>query len=97
VRAPLSSTIRRQEEVNEAACVDASGQPLAVGDEVRILCIPQWLTNDLPEEDAARLKTQEGKVMRVLEVDAQGYIWFGTDNAGRWFCLRPAEVLVVQL
>jgi hypothetical protein len=82
--------------VNTAACVDADGQPIAVGSEARILSIPQWLTNDLPEEDVVRLKAQEGKVMRVLEVDAHGYVWFGTDNAGRWFCLRPSEVLVVQ-
>jgi hypothetical protein len=78
------------------SCVDADGQPIAVGDEARILSIPQWLTNDLPEEDVTRLKAQEGKVMRVIEVDAHGYVWFGTDDTGRWFCLRPSEVLVVQ-
>ena len=82
--------------MNTAACVDANGQPIAVGDGAKILSIPTWLTNGLPEEDVARLKAQEGKIMRVLEVDARGYIWFGTANAGRWFCLRPSEVLVVR-
>ena len=77
-------------------CVDACGQRIMVGSEARILSIPQWLTKDLPDEDVARLKAQEGRIMRVLEVDAHGYVWFGTNNAGRWFCLRPSEVLVVQ-
>jgi len=76
--------------------LDADGQPIAVGDEARILSIPRWLTNDLPEEDVIRLKAQEGEIMRILEIDAQGYAWFGTDNSGRWFCLRPSEVQVVQ-
>ncbi|MBB6092909.1 ABC-type dipeptide/oligopeptide/nickel transport system permease subunit [Povalibacter uvarum] len=33
--------------------------------------------------------------MRILEIDTHGYVWFGTDNLGRWFCLRPEEVEVV--
>jgi hypothetical protein len=40
--------------MNLMACVEASGQSIAVGDAVRILSIPQWLTHDLPEEDVAR-------------------------------------------
>jgi len=82
--------------LNMALCIDAGGQRIAVGDDARILSIPNWLTHDLPEEDVTRLKAQEGKIMRVLEIDAHGYIWFGTGNTGRWFCLRPSEVLVVQ-
>jgi hypothetical protein len=50
----------------------------------------------LPEEDLVRLKTQAGKIMRILEVHAHGNIWFGFDNEGRWFCLRPVEVLLVN-
>jgi len=80
----------------DSRVVNASDQPIAVGDEVRILSIPDWLTNSLPEEDVTRLKAQSGKVMRVLEIDAHGYLWFGNDDAGRWFCLRPVEVQVVQ-
>ena len=81
--------------MNTSACVDAQGQLIAVGDDARILSIPQWLTHDLPEEEVASLKTREGTIMRVLEIDARGYVWFGTDNSGRWFCLRPSEVQVV--
>jgi hypothetical protein len=94
--ARVMAPFRGQEDVSMESCVDANGQPIAVGDQTRILSIPQWLTNDLPEEDVTRLRTQEGKVMRVLDVDAHGYVWFGTDSTGRWFCLRPSGVLVVQ-
>jgi hypothetical protein len=81
--------------VTTVACVDAYGQTIAVGDDARILSIPQWLTHDLPEEEVSSLKKQEGTIMRILEIDAHGYVWFGTDNSGRWFCLRPSEVQVV--
>jgi len=82
--------------LNTFVCTDADGQPIAVGDDAKILTIPHWLTHDLPKEDVVRLKAQEGKIMKVLEIDIYGYIWFGTDNIGRWFCLRPPEVLVVR-
>lgn len=59
---------------------------------VRILTIPHWLTHDLPAEDVARLKAVEGTVMRVLELDAYGYVWFG--EHGPWFSLQPSEVAV---
>jgi hypothetical protein len=81
--------------VNTVVCVDVQGEPIAVGENVRILSIPPWLTHDLPEDEVAALKKREGTVMRVVEIDAHGYIWFGTDNTGRWFCLRPSEVQVV--
>jgi hypothetical protein len=88
--------VRGQEDVNTLALVDGNGQPIAVGDEARVLTIPKWLTHDLPEEEVASLKAREGTIMRVLEIDPQGYVWFGTDNSGRWFCLRPSEVGVVR-
>jgi hypothetical protein len=82
--------------VNTGACVDVHGQPIAVGGDVRILTVPAWLTHDLPKDEVASLEEREGTIMRVLEIDAHGYIWFGTDNTGRWFCLRPSEVRVVR-
>jgi hypothetical protein len=82
--------------VTTVACVDAQGHRIAVGDDAEILSIPSWLTLDLPADEVASLKAREGTIMRVLEIDAHGYIWFGTDNTGRWFCLRPSEVQVVQ-
>lgn len=81
--------------MNTLACVDAQGQQIAVGDDAKILSIPSWLTHDLPEDEVASLNAREGTIMKVLEIDAHGYIWFGSDNTGRWFCLRPSEVQVV--
>ena len=75
--------------------MDGFGRRIEVGTDAKILTIPDWLTHDLPEEDVERLKKAEGTVMRVLEIDAHGYLWFGTNNSGRWFCLRPTEVQVI--
>ena len=60
---------------------------------VRILTIPDWLTHDLPPEEVATLKAVEGTVMPILELDAYGMVWFGTDEP--WFSLRPFEVQVL--
>ena len=75
--------------------VDSRGHRIEVGSNAKILIIPEWLTHDLPADEVARLKSAEGTIMRVLEIDAHGYVWFGTNNSGRWFCLQPAEVQVV--
>ena len=75
--------------------VDANGTELREGALVRIRTIPEWLTHNLPLEDVSRLKAVEGTVMRVLELDAYGYVWFG--EHGPWFCLRPDEVQRIEL
>lgn len=72
------------------------GRPIAVGDLVLILAIPGWLTHDLPEEEVQRLLQCEGTVMRVLEVDSYGYLWFGARDEGRWFCLTNNEIERVE-
>lgn len=76
------------------APIDAAGQRLVAGDLVRIDQIPRSLTHDLPSDDVALLKTCEGTVMRILEIDAYGSVWLG--HAGPWFCLRPFEVTLVK-
>ena len=75
--------------------LDSHGNAVALGANVRIPSPPDWLARDLPAEEVARLKAVECSVMRVLEIDKFGYLWFGTNNEGRWFCLRPEEVVVV--
>lgn len=72
---------------------DAEGRPLRAGQRVLICAIPAWLTHDLPEDDVARLKVMEGKILPILEVDAYGHIWFGEEDP--WFSLRPNEVVTV--
>lgn len=75
--------------------IDLHGTVVAVGAEVRISHLPRWLVHDLPGEEVTRMKAVEGSVMKVLEIDKFGYLWFGTTDQGRWFCLRPEEVEVV--
>jgi hypothetical protein len=48
----------------------------------------------LPQEDQARLRSYEGKVFEVLEIDRYGMVWFGADGGGANFSLRPDEVSV---
>jgi hypothetical protein len=78
--------------MNTLESIDSKGKPIKPGDNVLIMAVPEWLTHDLPEEDAASIKRVEGTIMKVMEIDIHGYIWFGTENVGRWFCLRPSDV-----
>jgi hypothetical protein len=48
---------------------------LRVGDKVRLLRIPKWLTHDLPQDEQDAIKAQVDKIMRVTEIDAHGYVW----------------------
>lgn len=70
--------------------IDARGRTIAQGDWVLIPEMPRWLVRDLPAEDVARLKACEGSVMRILEIDGYGNVWFGERDP--WFSLQPAEV-----
>lgn len=72
------------------AAVDALGQPIVEGSRVRIPAMPHSLIHDLPAEDVARLRSVEGQVLPVLEIDGYGHLWFGEHDP--WFSLRPGEV-----
>jgi hypothetical protein len=74
--------------------LDVYGARLEPGMLVRILSIPEWLTHDLPDEDVANLKTTEGTVMPILEIDAYGMVWFGDSDP--WFSLKPSEVAAIE-
>lgn len=75
--------------------IDSHGTAITSGAKVKISHLPSWLVHDLPKEEVTRLKTVEGSVMQVLEIDQFGYLWFGANRQGKWFCLRPEEVEVV--
>jgi hypothetical protein len=75
--------------------IDSRGNAVQLGANVEIPSLPVWLTRDLPIEEITRLRSVEGSVMRVLEIDKFGYLWFGMNSEGRWFCLRPEEVVAV--
>ena len=52
--------------------VDASGTPLAIGDAVQILRIPEWLLKGLPNEDQVAIKDMAGTAGRVTGWDTNG-------------------------
>lgn len=72
--------------------MDALGRPVVEGSRVRIPVMPHSLIHDLPAEDVAHLRSVEGQVLPVLEIDGYGYLWFGEDHP--WFSLRPTEVIL---
>jgi hypothetical protein len=74
--------------------VDKDGRAIGVGAQVRILSV-RSCANGLPAEDQARLRSYEGKILTVLEIDRYGMIWFGADGGSDpSFSLRPEEVAV---
>lgn len=75
------------------APVDESGRPIAVGAKIRIVSVASG-AQGLPPEDRARLRSYEGKVFEVLEIDRYGMIWFGSAEGRSDFSLKPREVAV---
>ena len=74
--------------------VDESGRPIAVGAKVRIVSVASC-ARGLPREDQVRLRSYEGKTFQVLEIDRYGMVWFGADDGGGNFSLKPEEVAVI--
>jgi len=50
---------------------------LHVGDEVILLSVPDWLLNDLPEEEQKEILSFIGKAAQITEIDQYGYYWVG--------------------
>jgi hypothetical protein len=73
--------------------VDSSGRAIKVGARVRIESVASC-ARGLPPEDQVRLKSYEGKIFEVLEIDRYGMIWFGADGETANFSLKPSEVAV---
>lgn len=74
--------------------VDHAGRALGVGAKVRIESVASCIRG-LPKEEQARLRSYEGKVFEVLEIDRYGMLWFAAETGGAPFSLRPGEVAVV--
>ena len=73
--------------------VDSSGRAINVGARVRVESVASC-ARGLPPEDQARLKSYEGKILEVLEIDRYGMVWLGADRSGANFSLKPSEVPV---
>jgi hypothetical protein len=74
--------------------VDAAGRSIRVGAKVRIVSVASC-AKGLPTEDQNRLKSYEGKIFKVEDIDPYGMVWFGSDGGTRNFSLLPSEVTVV--
>lgn len=58
--------------------MEPADQPkFAVGEEVEILGVPDWLVSDLPKNERDAIFGCIGKTMRVTEIDEFGGIWVG--------------------
>jgi len=75
------------------ASVDNAGRAIQVGATVRIESVASC-ARGLPREDQLRLRSYEGQIFEVLEIDRYGMIWFGADGGSAKFSLRPNEVAV---
>ena len=73
--------------------VDSSGREIRVGAKVRIESVVSCVRG-LPKEDQARLRSYEGKIFEVLEIDRYGMVWFGVDGGSASFSLKPGELAV---
>ena len=69
---------------------------MKVGDKVRVLAIPDWLTRDLPEEDVARLNAQAGEVVEVRELQSHGHLWLSFVDGTEGFALHRRDVELVK-
>ena len=77
---------------------------IEVGDQVKLIRIPEWLVHDLPNDEKLEIQSYVGKTGIVSEIDGAGYFWIGfgetlqsDDGAlysGHSFCV-PADCLSV--
>jgi hypothetical protein len=74
--------------------VDKAGRSIRVGAKVRILSVSSC-ARGLPDEDQVRLRSYEGQLFEVQEIDRYGMVWFGSDGGTSNFSLRPEEIAVV--
>ena len=75
------------------ASVDSAGRPIQVGAKVRIESVASSIPGLAPEVQA-RLRSYEGKIFEVLEIDRYGMLWFGGEAGTANFSLKPREVAV---
>jgi hypothetical protein len=76
--------------------VDPAGKAIVPGAQVRVVSV-RSCTRGLPPEDQARIRSYEGKVLTVAEIDRYGMIWFSYEGSrAPDFSLRPEEIAVPE-
>jgi hypothetical protein len=78
------------------------GSDIQVGNRVRLLGLPDWLTHDLPGNEQAEMRAFVGRSATVSEIDSHGYFWLGFGSttdvgdfarySGHCFCV-PGEFI----
>lgn len=48
-----------------------------VGDLIRLISIPEWLTHDLPLDEQQEIRSFLGRKAQIESIDASGYLWIG--------------------
>ena len=83
--------------------IDAEGRSLKEGDKVEVLVIPESLFSGLEEEAQAALKSCEGQVMTIYEVDDYGFMWVAKptldteeDYEAHHFSMEPKHLRRVE-
>jgi hypothetical protein len=81
---------------------DYAGNPVRLGDTVRIIEIPEWLIHDLPKEEALAITACIGSKMVVNEIDNNGFFWvtiIDSDTKDEYqaqsFAMEPRNVLKI--
>lgn len=54
-----------------------NAKTIKIGDEVKLLGVPDWLIHDLPEEEKREIISYIGKTTTVTDIDKYGYFWLG--------------------
>jgi hypothetical protein len=49
----------------------------------------------MSREEQVRLRSYEGKIFEVIEIDRYGMIWFQPEEGNGNFSLKPGEVAVI--
>jgi len=55
--------------------IDCNGYGLKESDYVLVKTIPESLTHNLPEESQSYIKSCEGEIMKINEIDDYGFLW----------------------
>jgi hypothetical protein len=83
--------------------IDSKGSELSEGDRVEILVIPEWLLNGLEEDAQNAIKSCEGQIMIIYEVDEYGFMWVAiptidTENnyEAHHFSMEPKNLRKVE-
>lgn len=63
------------DDITPLSSLDSEGHVLKEGDSVKVVHIPQWVYGGLRSDSVAAIRSCEGDVMTIDEIDDHGYVW----------------------